>query len=566
MSELSLVTLAAALSDAARRQEVAEQLAHAVGAEAVLLLVEDQDALVLLPAPGFPATLPGGETWRRFLHTVRVAGVHRGRVAFPTIDRVVDATAVAGSGAALVLIGGAIETGCTAALEAVLPLIASTVRAEQAAVSARGELRAAQEYAREAETLARALDSARAEVESALHQLGAQTQALNAARTTAEEATRAKDEFLAMLGHELRNPLSPILTALQLMRLKNHTSPELEVIERQVANLMRLVDDLLDVSRITRGKIELRKRDVDLAEVAARAIEMVSPALDRKHQRLHIDMPNSGLVINADPARIAQVISNLLNNASKYSDEGSVITLRAGADANTAVIRVQDEGMGLAPDMLERVFDIFEQHPQALDRSAGGLGLGLAIVRSLVQMHNGRVWATSEGTGRGSEFVVELPLAHGASDGAVAVPTAHPRGEILPRGRGERILIVDDNDDAAGLLHEALATLGYEVRTAADGPTALSIAEEFAPAVGVLDIGLPVMDGYELARRLHAQRDIRLVAVTGYGQPSDQERSRAVGFEAHLVKPITLDALAHVLDGLRGPRLPAEARHEPELL
>ena len=554
MSELTVVTLAAALSDAARRPAAAERLAHAVGAEAVLLLVEDHDAKALLPAPGFPATLPGGETWRHFLQTLQGAGVFRGRVAFPTAGRVIDATAVAASGAALVLLGCAVRDDCAAALGAVLPLIASTVRAEQVAVSARGELRAAQAYAREAETLARALDSARAEVEGALHQLEAQTQALNAARTRAEEATRAKDDFLAMLGHELRNPLSPILTALQLMRLKNQTSRELEVIERQVANLMRLVDDLLDVSRITRGKIELRKREVEVAEVAARAIETVSPALERKQQRLDVDIPTSGLVIDADPSRVAQVISNLLNNASKYSDEASVITLSAGAEGNNVIIRVRDQGIGLAPDMLERVFELFEQHPQALDRSAGGLGLGLAIVRSLVGMHRGRVWASSEGAGHGSEFFVELPLAAAGAVRAGVIPVPHALGEVLPRANGERVLIVDDNDDAARLLHEALAALGYEVRTAADGPAALSIAEEFTPAIGVLDIGLPVMDGYDLARNLQARGNIRLVAVTGYAQRSDRQRSRAVGFEAHLVKPIALDELARVLDRLRQSR------------
>lgn len=550
MSDLTVVTFAAALSDAARRREAAARLAHAVGAETVLLLVEDQDARVLLPAHGFPATLPGGETWRHFLQAVRDAGVYRGRVAFPTAERVVDAIAVAGSGAALVLIGGGVRDECMAALEAVLPLIASTVRAEQLAVSARGELRAAQTYAKEAETLARALDNARAQVEGALHQLEAQTQALNAARTRAEEATRAKDEFLAMLGHELRNPLSPIVTALQLIRLKNQTSRELEVIERQVANLTRLVDDLLDVSRITRGKIELRKRNADLVEVAARAIEMASPALDRKQQRLHVDIPPSGLVIHADPARVAQIISNLLTNASKYSDEGSVVTLHARGDGNNAIVRVRDEGMGIAPNMLERVFDLFEQHPQALDRSAGGLGLGLAIVRSLVRMHGGRVWATSQGAGRGSEFVVELPLASSATDSAGAESAAPAHGESLPRGSGEHVLIVDDNDDGAALLRDALVALGYDVRTAADGPTALSIAEGFAPAVAVLDIGLPVMDGYQLARHLLARRDLRLVAVTGYGQRSDRDRSRAAGFEAHLVKPIAVDELARVLHRL----------------
>ena len=551
MSELTVVRLAAALADPAHRQEAAERLAHSMGAEAVILLVKDHDAQVLLPAPGFPATLPGGETWRHLLHTLQSAGIYRTQVAFPIADRVVDATAVAGSGAALVLIGCAVRDESATALEAVLPLLASTVHAEQMAVGARGELRAAQAYAREAETLARALDRARAEVERGLRQLEGQTHALQIARTRAEEATRAKDEFLAMLGHELRNPLSPILTALQLMRLKKQTSRELDVMERQVGNLIRLVDDLLDVSRITRGKIELRKRAVELAEVATRAIEMVSPALERKQQRLHIEMSTSGLVIHADPARVAQVIANLLNNASKYSDEGTEITLSAEANAGNVVMRVRDEGIGLAPDMLERVFELFAQHPQALDRSAGGLGLGLAIVRSLVRMHGGRVWASSDGPGLGSEFLVELPLAGGVALGAG--PAADPLGEALPHASGERILIVDDNDDTATLLHEALAALGYEVRTAGDGPTALSIAREFEPAIGVLDLGLPVMDGYELARHLRARRDIRLIAVTGYGQRSDHERSRAAGFDAHLVKPIMLDELADVLDRLLHP-------------
>lgn len=558
MTDLTVVRLAAALSDAQRRREAADRLAHELGAEAVLLLVEDEDARVLLPAPGFPPTLPGGETWARFLRTLHAPGVHKAEVAYPTAARLTNAIGVSGSGAALLLVGGSVPDDVAAGLESVLPLVASTVRAEHAAASARGELRAAQDYAREAETLARALDHARADVERGLRQLEAQTRELQAARARAEEATRAKDEFLAMLGHELRNPLSPIMTALQLMRLKNQTSREQEVIERQVANLMRLVDDLLDVSRITRGKIDLRKRAVEFAEVAARAIETASPALERKQQRLDIDVPKTGLVLHADPARVAQVISNLLNNASKYSDEGRVITLSAAREGGSLAIRVRDEGIGIAHEMLDRVFDLFEQQPQALDRSAGGLGLGLAIVRSLVHMHGGQVRATSEGTGRGSEFIVELPLAIGvALSPGIASPLAV--GQDLPRGSGEHVLIVDDNDDAARLLREGLAALGYDARTAADGPRALSVADEFSPVIGVLDIGLPVMDGYELARHLQARGGIRLVAVTGYGQPSDHERSRAAGFEAHLVKPIELDELVRVLDRLRRSPRPKSA-------
>ncbi len=548
MSKLPVIRLAAALAEAPRRRDAADRLARQLGAEAVLLLVQDDDARVLMPAPGFPSTLPGGQTWARFLATLQAPGVHRADVAYPTTARLVGVVGISGSGAALLLFGDAVSDDVAAALESVLPLIASTIRAEHAAAAARGELRAAQEYAREAETLARALDSARAEVERGLRQLEAQTQALQVAQAGAEEAARAKDDFLAMLGHELRNPLSPIMTALQLLRLKNKTSREYEIIERQVASLMGLVDDLLDVSRITRGKIDLRKRSVECAEVATRAIEMVSPALERKQQRLDLDVPATGLVLHADPARVAQVIANLLNNASKYSDEGSAIALSAAGDGASIAIRVRDEGIGIAPEMLDRVFELFEQQPQALDRSAGGLGLGLAIVRSLVQMHGGRVRATSNGAGQGSEFIIEFP--RGDSVGVSPdVDSLTGQGPELPHGSGEHVLIVDDNEDAARLLREALAALGYDARTAADGPDALRVADEFSPIIGVLDIGLPVMDGYELARRLRDRGPIQLVAVTGYGQPSDRERSRAVGFDAHLVKPVALDELAQVLEG-----------------
>jgi signal transduction histidine kinase/ActR/RegA family two-component response regulator len=550
MTDATVARLAAALCDASRRREAAERLAQQIGAEAMLLLVHDEDARVLLPAPGFSATLPGGETWVRFLSTLQASGTHRARVAYPTASRLMDTVGISVSGMALLLFGGTVAEHQVAELESLLPLVAAAVRAEHVAASARGELRAAQKYAREAETLARALDTARTDVERGLRQLAAQTRALQDARARAEEATRAKDEFLAMLGHELRNPLAPIMTALQLLRLKNQTSREYEIIERQVTSLMRLVDDLLDISRITSGKVDLQVRPVECSEVAARAIETASPALERKQQRLDIDVARTGLVLHADPAKVAQIIANLLNNASKYSDNGCVITLRAAREGDNVVIRVRDEGIGIAPDMLDRVFELFEQHPQALDRSAGGLGLGLAIVRSLVQMHGGRVWATSEGIGHGSEFIVELPLAVGITTNFAGV-SSPALGADLPRGHGEHVLIVDDNEDAATLLYDALTALGYDARTATDGPTALRVADEFSAAVAVLDIGLPVMDGYELARHLRARGAIQLIAVTGYGQPSDHERSRAAGFDAHLVKPIELAQLARLLERLR---------------
>ena len=380
---------------------------------------------------------------------------------------------------------------------------------------------------------------------------------LSRARQDAEVASRAKDEFLAMLGHELRNPLAPILTALQLLRLRGVKAAERErqVIERQVQHLVSLVDDLLDVSRITRGKVQLHARPVNISEVIAKAIETASPLLEQKGHDLRVDVPREGLVIDGDADRLAQVIANLLNNAAKYTENGGRITVRAAAAGGEVVIRVEDTGIGIAPDMLPRVFDLFVQERQALDRAQGGLGLGLAIVRSLVTLHGGRVEACSDGPGRGAAFVVHLPLST-AEMPAVEEQTAPPfrRAE-----EGRRILVVDDNVDAATMLADALTAQGHVARIAADGVEALRLAADFQPEVALLDIGLPVMDGYEVARRLRADlrhAGITLVAVTGYGQEQDRRRSTAAGFSAHLVKPVDLEQLRLVVERPAGDAQP----------
>jgi signal transduction histidine kinase len=372
------------------------------------------------------------------------------------------------------------------------------------------------------------------------------------ARREAETANRTKDEFLAMLGHELRNPLAPMLTALQLMRLRGDTGVEREriVIERQTRHLVRLVDDLLDVSRIARGKIDLRVERVDAADVVAKAIEMASPLLEEREHDLHVDLAR-GLVVDGDPARLAQVMANLLTNAAKYTERGGTVTVRGDSRDGFALLSVRDSGMGIAPDMLPRVFDMFTQERQALARTQGGLGLGLSIVRNLVELHGGTVEAFSEGRNRGSEFVVRLPLSSGAA--AEAGRESAPRVQARPEREGPLVLIVDDNADAAAMLAEYVRSLGYRVRTAHDGPAALKSAAEILPHVALLDIGLPVMDGYELAARLREiQRGdgLKLVAVTGYGQAADRDRSRQAGFDAHLVKPVDLDDLAGVLAAL----------------
>ena len=365
----------------------------------------------------------------------------------------------------------------------------------------------------------------------------------------AENANRAKDEFLAMLGHELRNPLSPILTALQLMKLRGDTTSERErtVIERQVTHLTRLVDDLLDVSRIARGKVKLAMEGVAMADVVSRAIEIASPLLEQGAQTLSVDVPASGLTVFGDPARLAQVVSNLLTNASKYTPSNGRIDISAALEGTDVVLRVRDTGMGIPADVLPRIFDLFVQGRQSIDRSPGGLGLGLAIVQSLVERHGGQVAVHSDGPGLGSEFTVRLPAI---TTPEPAAGGAQPHPAEGGHGRRAAVLVVDDNQDAATLLAEALRLLGHEVHVAHDGLDAIDVAAERTFDVAFLDIGLPVMDGYELAARLRAlpsSSATRLIAVTGYGQQSDRERSAAAGFDEHLVKPIDLAVVERLL-------------------
>ena len=367
------------------------------------------------------------------------------------------------------------------------------------------------------------------------------------ARQQAEAANRAKDEFLALLGHELRNPLAPILTALELMKLRDSDAlaRERAVIERQVKHVVRLVDDLLDVSRITRGKVSLERKPTELADAVAAAIELTSPLLEQRAHRLMVSVPR-GLIVQGDALRLAQVFTNLLTNAAKYTPQGGSVTILGERIEDRARIVIRDTGIGIRPEILPRVFDLFVQERQALDRSEGGLGLGLAIVRSLVELHGGRASAHSAGPGRGSEFHVELPAAAVQPRAESQRPPVH----AASRQDGLRILVVDDNEDAADLLAGLLRAWGHVVEVAYDGPSALKLLEGFTPRLALLDIGLPAMDGYELARRLRAQPklgELGLVAVTGYGQAKDREAASEAGFDAHIVKPVDSARLRSVL-------------------
>ncbi len=371
------------------------------------------------------------------------------------------------------------------------------------------------------------------------------------------EADRTKDEFLAVLAHELRNPLAPIRNAARVLEARGKDDPEVrwarEVVDRQAQQLTRLVDDLLDLTRVARGKVQLRVGPIELAGVVARAVEASRPLVEERRHRLEVALPPQPLRLEADPARLQQVLANLLNNAAKYTEPGGRIELAAAREDGDVVVRVRDTGIGIAPAMLPRVFGLFAQAEDARQRAPGGLGIGLALVRSLVEMHRGTVQATSPGLGRGSEFVVRLPALPERPEPAAGPPPAErPPGPAAPR---RRILVVDDNVDAADTLALLLRVDGHEVRVVYDGEAALAAVAAGPPDVVLMDIGLPRLDGYEVARHLRQQPGLRglvLIALTGWGQEEDRRRSREAGFDHHLTKPVDPDDLQRLLADLGG--------------
>lgn len=388
-----------------------------------------------------------------------------------------------------------------------------------------------------------------------------------AAEQALQDAAQRKDEFLAMLAHELRNPLAPIRNAVQILRRLGPAGAQLQwardVIDRQVGHLARLVDDLLDVSRLLRGKITLRKESLDLATVIQHAVESSRPLIEARRHTLTVSLPPQPLQLEGDLTRLAQVFSNLLNNAAKYTEEGGRIELVVEADDKEARIRVRDTGVGIPTTLLPQVFDLFTQAERTLDRTQGGLGIGLTIVKNLVELHGGSVEAYSEGPGRGSEFRVRLPLS-GALPNSQMAPVA---ASAPATAQKLRILVVDDNVDVAESVAVLLGLEGHQTRTAYTGAAALALAAAFQPQVVLLDLGLPGMDGYEVARRLRAEpatAKARIIALTGYGQPADRERTRLNGFDQHLVKPVEPELLYQAVTESgqptsdRGGSVPAE--------
>jgi signal transduction histidine kinase len=372
---------------------------------------------------------------------------------------------------------------------------------------------------------------------------------LQQAESALREADRRKDEFLATLAHELRNPLAPIRNAIQILHLKGSTREDwqsaADVIDRQSRQMTHLVDDLLDISRITRGKLALRMQPVKLREAIEGAIETSRPLIGARGHQLKVDLPEEDLILNGDLTRLSQILSNLLNNAAKFTEPGGTISLSAKRDSGEVLISVKDNGAGIPAEVMPRVFQMFAQFDGHIDRSQGGLGIGLQLVKSLVEMHGGTIEASSAGAGQGSEFVVRLPLLLSSTVNAVDPPVAI---ETAANGR-LRVLIVDDNRDNVESLRLLLALMGHNVRVALEGLEGINVANEFRPDVVLLDIGMPNLDGHEVCRRIRARdwgRDMVLVAQTGWGQEEDRRRTQAAGFDYHLVKPIDHASLTAV--------------------
>jgi PAS domain S-box-containing protein len=374
------------------------------------------------------------------------------------------------------------------------------------------------------------------------------------------EANRRKDEFLAMLAHELRNPLAPVRVAVQLLQMQqpesSHSREALAVIDRQMRQMTRLIDDLLDVSRITRGKLELRRQRAKLADVVRAAVETSRPALDAAGHTLTVELPAEPIELDADPTRLAQAVANLLNNAARYTDRGGQVRLELERQGSDAVITVRDTGIGIPAEMLGHVFEMFTQVDRSLERVHGGLGIGLTLVKSLVELHGGSVQAHSDGPGTGSTFTIRLPLPLVSRETESSAGGA-PALDFVSRLTGDtplRVLVVDDNRDAADTLAILLQMQGAEVRAAHDGREAVEAAEVFHPDAVILDIGMPRLNGYDAARRIRqlpGGSDVVLIAATGWGQDGDKQLAREAGFDHHLVKPVDPAALLQLLGSLK---------------
>jgi signal transduction histidine kinase/ActR/RegA family two-component response regulator len=551
MIPLELVSIFIDLQRPEARFAATGNLARYAGVAQVLIFGRDAGVGIFLPAPGLPQTLRAGRRWQDFLRQCADAGSAESSLpaAGADADSPVWGECDSGGNAIVVFLGAEPAAPARAAIAALLPLLGAKLAGELAELAAAGLAAAARESHRRANELNVALDVSRRELQSAYQRAENELESRREVEAKLRDADRRKDEFLAMLAHELRNPLAPIGMAAQILKLGEATPARVkqtcEIIDRQIGHMTSLLDDLLDVSRVTRGLVVLTQELHDMGAIVRDAVEQARPLIDARHHRLSLALPNQAAQVRGDSTRLVQILTNLLNNASKYTPQGGVIELELTQNAGMVQIVVRDNGVGIDAALLPHVFDLFVQGERSPDRAQGGLGVGLALVRSLVEQHGGSISAASAGPGAGSEFTIRLPLAHGVAP-ALALPQPGDTAGCRPLD----ILIVDDNADAADTLSMYLSTVGHQLRVAYEGHGALALAADAAPDVLLLDIGLPDIDGYELAQRVRAlpqTAHATLIALTGYGQHSDRERSIAAGFNYHLTKPVDAAALLRLL-------------------
>jgi signal transduction histidine kinase/ActR/RegA family two-component response regulator len=528
------------------------KLAHYAGVAQVLVFGKDAEVGIFLPALGLPQTLPASRRWQDFLRQCADAGSAQSSLpwAEAEVDSRVWGQCDPARSAIVVFRGTQAAAPVCAAIDALLPMLGAKLVGERAELAAAGLAAAARDSHRRASELNSALDVSRRELQLAYQRAENELVSRREAEAKLREADRRKDEFLAMLAHELRNPLAPIGMAAQILR-RSDVTPErvkhtCEIIDRQIGHMTSLLDDLLDVSRVTGGLVALAQELHDMGAIVRDAVEQARPLVDARRHRLSLTLPAQAAQVYGDGTRLVQIVTNLLNNATKYTPQGGLIELEMTQDASMVQIIVRDNGIGIDAALLPHVFDLFVQGERSPDRAQGGLGVGLALVRSLVERHGGSVSAASAGHGAGSEFTIRLPRAH---EVAPALELCKQDGTACNSGLD--ILIVDDNTDAADTLSLFLSTAGHRLRVAYEGRSALALAAEAPPDILLLDIGLPDIDGYELARRMRAlpqTANATLIALTGYGQPADRERSVAAGFNHHLTKPVEATALLRLLE------------------
>lgn len=522
------------------RQGPVARLAQALGCEELLFFIVDPEIRVLLPAPGVAKTLRGGAGWRRFLKQCASPGVHETVVDLPE-EAPRQARAISTGSFVAVALGGSVDETRLLCLRRRARLLGALFLSEQACRQQEATVEVAREGAARAHSLATALDAARAAAAD-----------LN---TRLRDESDRKDEFLAMLAHELRNPLAPLLHSVEILRRAVPEEPALrrplEVMARQLSHMTRLVNDLLDVSRVSRQAVRLQRHVLPLHEVLQAACETVAPKIEAKRHRLVVHESAQPIYVDGDKTRLVQVFGNLLSNAAKYTESGGLITVEVIADGSRASVVVKDNGIGIPSAKLGSIFDLFSQVDSTLHRSEGGLGIGLTLARSLVNLHGGQVTAHSAGLGKGSTFIVTLPAARGATTNTEAAPDS--AAALSADLACVRVMVVEDNVDGAATMEELLRHMNADVRVVHTGEDALSALEQFTPEVVLLDIGLPGMSGYEVASRLRSilGRNVQLVAMTGYGSQEHQARGRRAGFDEHLVKPASIDALQRVVHSQR---------------